>query len=395
MKKLITSVFATSLFTSAFALNVSEDMTIVNGKDTINFTAPNVTLTITGTFDKLWYSPRANFGDDYVYTNGDKVTVNLEYGSSLVLDSTQGGLFAGDDVSKSAVDMHITGGGTISTTLSYISTKNSRGKLYLDAFTDFTSATYEIGVTSQPTNLTLSHSLVVNKLALLNGSVLTMSSDDDSSADISVLGASATINGTFVQTAGKYEALNATTVVTGTLDLAVSKGFVTHWLTIGNGSTIIIRADNAIMQSETDYRVFGMSKDAVSTLKLYADQQFADLWFNNDNTTGTLNAYTNGNALTFTGINSTGTLNIFIEEDFSWENDKIHFTNATVEKVVSILGTITIGDTVIDKSFWDIVSDGNKGVYVNLTQVPEPAEWAMIFGVIALGFVAYRRAGKR
>ena len=130
---------------------------------------------------------------------------------------------------------------------------------------------------------------------------------------------------------------------------------------------------------------------AVSTLKLYADQQFADLWFDNANTTGTLNAYTNGNALTFTGINSTGTLNIFIEEDFSWENDKIHFTNATVERVVSILGTITIGDTVIDKSLWDIVSDGNKGVYVNLTQVPEPAEWALIFGAIALGFIAYRR----
>ena len=168
-----------------------------------------------------------------------------------------------------------------------VTTSNAKGKLYLDAFTDFTNASYTIGVASQPTNLTLSNALVVNKLTLSKGSVLTMSSDDDSSADISVLGASATINGTFVQTTGRYEALNATTVVTGTLDLAVSKGFVTRWLTIGNGSTIIIRADNAIMESETAYRVFGMSKDAVSTLKLYADQQFADLWFNNDNTTGT------------------------------------------------------------------------------------------------------------
>ena len=339
----------------------------------------------------MWYSPRANFGDDYVYTEGDKVTVKLEYGASLVLDASQGGLFGGDSVSTSKVDMHITGGGTISTTLESITTTNNRGKLYLDAFTDFTNATYNIGSATQPTNLTLSNALVVNKLTLSKGSVLTMSSDDDSSADISVLGSSSTINGNFVQTAGRYEALNTTTVVTGTLDLAVSKGFVSRWLTIGNGSTIIIRANNAIMQSETAYRVFGMSKDAVSTLKLYADQQFADLWFDNANTTGTLNAYTNGNALTFTGINSTGTLNIFIEEDFSWENDKIHFTNATVERVVSILGTITIGDTVIDKSFWDIVSDGNKGVYVNLTQVPEPAEWALIFGAIALGFIAYRR----
>lgn len=34
---------------------------------------------------------------------------------------------------------------------------------------------------------------------------------------------------------------------------------------------------------------------------------------------------------------------------------------------------------------------GNSGIYNIYTQVPEPAEWAMIFGAIALGFVAYRR----
>ena len=31
------------------------------------------------------------------------------------------------------------------------------------------------------------------------------------------------------------------------------------------------------------------------------------------------------------------------------------------------------------------------GFYINTVAVPEPAEWAMIFGAIALGFVAYRR----
>ena len=31
------------------------------------------------------------------------------------------------------------------------------------------------------------------------------------------------------------------------------------------------------------------------------------------------------------------------------------------------------------------------GLYVSLTQIPEPAEWAGIFGVIALGFALYRR----
>ena len=34
---------------------------------------------------------------------------------------------------------------------------------------------------------------------------------------------------------------------------------------------------------------------------------------------------------------------------------------------------------------------GDSGIYNIYTQVPEPAEWALIFGAIALGFIAYRR----
>ncbi len=39
---------------------------------------------------------------------------------------------------------------------------------------------------------------------------------------------------------------------------------------------------------------------------------------------------------------------------------------------------------------WDFVTDGNQ-LSVNLMAVPEPAEWAMIFGAVALGFAFYRR----
>ncbi|MBO5255741.1 MAG: hypothetical protein J6B07_07975 [Opitutales bacterium] len=316
MKKILTSVCATALFTSAFALDVSEDKTITDGISTINFTAPNVTLTITGKHDQLWYSPRANFGDDYVYTDGDKVTVKLESGASIWLNDTQGGLFGGDTVSSSKVDMYITGSGKIQTTLASITTTNSRGKLFLDAYTDFTDATYNIGSATLPTNLTVSNTLIAKSITLISGSTLTLASDSDSSANI-LTTANSTIRGTIIQKAGVYTVQGATTNLYGTLDLSVSKGFKTRWLTVHNGSTIIIRADNALMESDTAYRVYAIAKDATTTLKLYADQQFADLWFANDNTTGTLNAYTNGNALTFAGINSTGTLNIFIEKDFS------------------------------------------------------------------------------
>ncbi len=44
---------------------------------------------------------------------------------------------------------------------------------------------------------------------------------------------------------------------------------------------------------------------------------------------------------------------------------------------------------VVDFTFTDDKENG--GVFINVATVPEPAEWAMIFGAIALGFVAYRR----
>ncbi len=38
-----------------------------------------------------------------------------------------------------------------------------------------------------------------------------------------------------------------------------------------------------------------------------------------------------------------------------------------------------------------ICTEGDGGFYYSVAAVPEPAEWAAIFGAIALGFVAYRR----
>ena len=400
MKKLFTQILASLFVTSAFALDVSQDKTEQFVYGTVNFTAPNVTLTVTGKYEQVWYSPRINFGNDYVYTAGDKVTLNLAEGASLILNSVNAdgsnpgkGLFGDETVSESNADIYITGKGTISTILTSIVTSNSISKLFLDASTNFSGATYTIGTAARPTNLTLSNSLIANKLELYAGSIFTMTSDSDSTASITLSGTSY-VYGDFIQKAGTYTT-SATTSVYGTLDLSVSKGFKTRYLTLCDGSTVIIRAENAIMESNTAYRVFSIEKNVNTTLKLYADQQFTSLWFVDTNKTSVLNAYTNGNALTFSNINNTGTLNIFIEDGSEWVNNKIHFTNATVEKVVDILGTITVGDTQVDKSFWDIVSDGNKGVYINLTAVPEPAEWAMIFGAIAFGFAFMRRQKRK
>ena len=194
-----------------------------------------------------------------------------------------------------------------------------------------------------------------------------------------------------IMTGGKYIGENVTTEVGNgaILDLGVSKGFITRYFTLKDKGTLIIRADNALLQDELGtLRILAFEGN--TTLKLYANQSFASFW--GVNSTDVLNAYTNGYDLTFNGVGGQkGTLNIFIESGYEWENNAIHFTSATKEVVEEVLGDITIGDVKVDKSNVEIVSDGSNGYYVNLIAVPEPSTMAAIFGFIALFMAARRR----
>ncbi len=93
------------------------------------------------------------------------------------------------------------------------------------------------------------------------------------------------------------------------------------------------------------------------------------------------------NCAEFSFADFSGSEIVYIE-DFA--DEKIRFTGVTElakeGDVLTYFKTIsadgqTIGDLGIN----------NEGYFYAITSVPEPAEWAVIFGVIALGFVAYRR----
>ena len=406
MKSKYITILASILALTAWAdITVSQDRSTGGGSNTITFLKPNTTLTITGNWDGLWNSPRVNFGDNYVYTEGDKVTVNITSNGSVSVEGASNGskLFGIDSQSPSKCDVYITGAGYLSSNKSKIETFNSNQNLFLDVNTNFVNTTYYIGSDANGgsltnTNLTITNTVELNNFILQEGSTLKLASDSDSSAELYMTGKKdnveyhSQIKGTLIQTGGIYQNYGRTQVY-GTLDLSVEKGFMSNRLDLHNGSTVIIKANNAIMENETNilstYNITG----AKNTLKLYADQEFGYLRYGSNG--AVVDAYTNGFDLTFNAIafaqdGYTGTLNIFIEDGYEWTNETIRFLTATVEQVESILGSITINGTAIDKSNWDIVSDGANGVFVNVA-VPEPAEWAAIFGAIALGFVAYRR----
>ena len=62
--------------------------------------------------------------------------------------------------------------------------------------------------------------------------------------------------------------------------------------------------------------------------------------------------------------------------------DRVKFNDGT--KIVSFKDLVADGTILVDTT-------KNSGYYTYTMTIPEPSTYAMIFGAIALGFVAYRR----
>ena len=62
--------------------------------------------------------------------------------------------------------------------------------------------------------------------------------------------------------------------------------------------------------------------------------------------------------------------------------DRVKFNDGT--KIVSFKDLVADGTILVDTTT-------NSGYYTYTLAIPEPSTYAMIFGAIALGFVAYRR----
>ena len=79
----------------------------------------------------------------------------------------------------------------------------------------------------------------------------------------------------------------------------------------------------------------------------------------------------------------------FVNLAGSWEDDVLKITSMTQSEIETL--TFKLNDTEMILGTDYMVKATEGGFYINTVAVPEPAEWAMIFGAIALVFVAYRR----
>lgn len=138
-------------------------------------------------------------------------------------------------------------------------------------------------------------------------------------------------------------------------------------------------------------------KDSGNVVNIYAKQTFKDLF---------LNVSAEGNLLEINLMNDTAKL-IFDSEGttinisngtslkitgFADNKVNIGTAAASYNNLVSALkdGRLEIYDTSDKQVLADVIGIDSNG-WLTMTAVPEPAEWAAIFGAIALGLAVYRR----
>ena len=218
----------------------------------------------------------------------------------------------------------------------------------------------------------------------------------------------------------------STTTVVGRIDMAGydagSYGIQKSTLEIQNGATMTIKnADSSKRDAkfmlwgntQTDLRQENAIKDENgkgvrlascanfngngNVVNIYAKQTFKDLY---------LNASDAGNSLEINLMNDTAQL-IFDSDGNSinisagtslkikgFADNKINIgtTASSYNNLVNALkdGRLEIYDTSDKQVLADAIGIDSNG-WLTLTAVPEPAEWAAIFGAIALGLAIYRR----
>ncbi len=162
--------------------------------------------------------------------------------------------------------------------------------------------------------------------------------------------------------------------------LSIKKASTTTWVNVTDGATIEMWAS-----STYTYSLFGNT-----TVKVLADNLTLQGMAWKESGSHEVDIVLNGHSFNFGGMTRgqgfTGEdlfIDFILAENESWKDNSVKTTMSEAqlnEITFKINGVITEFDFVAT----------TDGFYLN-TVVPEPAEWAMIFGAVALAFVAYRR----
>ena len=156
-----------------------------------------------------------------------------------------------------------------------------------------------------------------------------------------------------------------------------------------NNGSLTINKENAFVTDDAD-GLIGLqctSNGASASLILGASNAFTEL-FSGYAQGATFTITLAGNTLTFGSIDTAKFKEIIVSD---FQDGLIRITDkSSVANVNLNLFTAIENGKKVEQLGW-----ADKGSYMALIAIPEPSTYAMIFGAIALGFVAYRRAKVR
>ena len=162
--------------------------------------------------------------------------------------------------------------------------------------------------------------------------------------------------------------------------LSIKKASTTFWVNVADGATIEMWAS-----STYTYSLFGNT-----TVKVLADNLTLLSMAWKESGSHEVDIVLNGHSFNLgdmkRGDGFTGEdlfIDFILAENESWKDNSVKTTMSEAK-----LNEITFKINGVITEFDFVATTG--GFYLN-TVVPEPAEWAMIFGAVALAFVAYRR----
>ncbi len=317
-------------------------------------------------------------------TKGASATLNIENDGEMVLMNRS---FDGAGV----LTMNIKEGGKITATNNGLAIENTTAVVNGQIICDGVSANRN-GFTIEDSHLTLS-----------GANAKITYSTAGTGADGKKTGASMTRSTMIIENGAILSSGNGFGVLdNSTLKLNSANANSSEWLSIGSKSLIEINHSQA---TKSHFQITG--KDAeLAVNATFESTRNALFWLNS----ASIGEFTLslGKDMEYLEIksffhNTTTTLedrNVTMHIE-NFENDKIffkywaYFSNNDMMLATDVTDTelsyIDLGDKWKDLQIVEVVRDGETWYTLYATQIPEPAEWAGIFGVIALGFVMYRR----
>jgi len=383
--------------------------------DTIT-TADYLQFSAAGTFtvDESISAGQMVFGSGSTVISPANVVINS--GQTLSIS------YFGANTGRLASTMNISGAGNLtvrSTTLSFVEMSNSSAQTYNFAVTGtFSLANKTVNINNHnyvdfgtvTTNATILNMYGDSTLNInSNGSFKTIAMSGTSALTVtgSSFGISSSGGATFAD--GTKFTVNASSVsLGGTItigNVAASKLGATIYVEdnaniisnasastlllssiyLKTNSTLTLNTSNAFCKTVGGAQsavTLGVSRSGAKLI-MNADQNFNGIWLNRSDYADTFTVDTNGYNLNLTTITMANGGSKVLIEDFA--EGAIYVKNTLAENEDgSVVNVFAFIDSVETK-----VYQLDTG-YLTLS-IPEPAEWAAIFGAIAIGFALYRR----